>query len=511
MNKSTARDGPSTSGSNFMIGFLPNLEVTEGLAGPTRQLLISTDEPEPVTFTISLDDNLPANMREGFPLTSTVSYGEVKIIDFPGNIAPTSTAAGVNGLERSKGIRIHTEDEKRVSVQGFNDDFRTSDGFAAFSCDGMRTPLFNRYEYVILSANQRRSLDSLPRKSLMLIVPCEDRTILSIEPSQSLTLSELGDLQSPPPVPFIQPSMTTTFRANAGQTLLFTHTNDLSGTIIRASKPISVFSGHECGNIPIDRTACDHMVEQMPPGLTLGRVYFVVPFAGRVSGDLIRVATLMDGTQVTVTCTTSLEDTPEVLEPVEGDSIINRGEVLDFMTPGNQANRPDYQQSYCCIDSNEPVLVVQYGTGYTTDSGLLGKSTSAEAGDPFMSVVPPVTQYMNNYTLSSVEGVAGPFPFRFINIAIAAELFDNSAAARRQIKMNGSTVTPIDGYIPFYCSNNGICGYGAQVEVPSGVVTVYHERSSYAIMVSNYAYQQQNSYGFPQGFELTPISGIHYF
>ena len=502
-----ARDGPSTSGSDFMIAFLPNLRVREGLSRPTRQLLVSTDEPEPVTFTVSLNDNLPAEMRVGFPLTDTVSYGEVKIIDLPDNIAPISISAGENGIERSKGIRIVTEGGKRVSVQGFNDDFRTSDGFTAYSCDGMHTPRFNRYEYLILSAEQRSSQDSQERRSLMLIVPCDDNTILTLEPSQTITLTGLNDLQNPPSVPFIRPSSSTTFRANAGQTMLFALTDDLSGTIIRSSKPISVFGGHECGNIPTDRTACDHMVEQMPPGLTFGTTYFVVPFAGRASGDLIRVGTLTDSTQVTTTCVTSSEDTPEALEAVDGDGLIDRGEFITFRTPGNEANLHGYKQSYCCIDANEPIVVAQYGTGYTTDSSLLGKSTPSESGDPFMSVIPPVAQYMNNYTLSSLQGSAGPFPFRFVNLAIAAEFFDNSPTARRQIKLNGTTVSPIDGYVPFYCSNNEICGYGAQVEVPSGVVTVYHERPSYALMVSNYAYQQQNSYGFPQGFELSPISG----
>ena len=491
-----------------MVGLLPNLQGGQGLEGQLRQLLVSTDEPEPVTFTVSLNENLPADMRAGFPLTTTVSYGEVKVIDLPADIAPTQTSAGTNSIERSKAIRIVTEGGKKVSVQGFNDEFRTTDGFTAYSCDGMRTALFNRYEYVIVSADQTRSPGSQTRRSAFLIIPCEDGASMLIEPSQAITLSGLTDLPTPPRVLSVQPPMTTTFTANAGQTILIIITNDLSGTVIRSSKPLALFSGHECGNVPVGSTACDHMVEQMPPGLTFGQTVFVVPFAGRVSGDMIRVATLTDGTQVTVTCVTSSQDSPRPLSPVEGDNLIDRGEYLTFMTPGNQANQPTYKPSYCCIDANEPILVVQYGTGYTTDSALLGKTTSPEAGDPFMSVVPSVTQYMNNYTLTSIQGSAGPFPDRFVNLAIAAEFFDNSAAARSQIKINGSRASPIDGYVPFYCSNNEICGYGAQVAVSAGVVNIYHEIPSYGVMAAYYAYQQQNSFGFPQGFELTPISGM---
>ena len=491
-----------------MVGFLPNLQVGEGLAAPSRQLLVSTDEPEPVTFTVSLNENLPADMRAGFPLTTTVSYGEVKIVQLPVNIAPVGTAAGTNNIDRTKAVRILTQGGKKVSVQGFNDDFRTTDGFTAYSCDGMRTPQFNRYEYVILSADQTRSPGSRVRRSTFLIIPCDDGTSMTIEPTQGITLSGLSDLPRPPPVLNVRPPMTTTFTANAGQTILFTLTDDLSGTVIRSSKPLALFSGHECGNVPVGSTACDHLVEQMPPGLTFGNTVFVVPFAGRVSGDMIRVATLTDGTQVSVTCVTSAQDTPQALAPVSGDNLIDRGEYLSFMTPGNQANRPNYKPSYCCIDANKPILVVQYGTGYTTDAGLFGKTTATESGDPFMSIVPPVTQYMNNYTLTSIRGSAGSFADRFVNLAIAAEFFDNSPAARARIKLNGTAASPIDGYIPFYCSNNEICGYGAQVSVPAGVVNIYHEVSSYGLMAGYYAYQQQNSFGFPQGFELSPISGM---
>lgn len=490
-----------------MVAFLPNLQFDDILAS-SRQLLVTTDEPDPVTFTVSLNDNLPAAMRAGFPLTDTVSFGEVKRIQMPINIAPTGISPGTNGIERSKAIRIRTEGGKKVSVQGFNDGLRTTDGFTVYSCDGMITPLFSRYEYVILSSGQTVNAGSQTRSSAFVIVPCEDGASLKLEPSQILTLTGLGDLPSPPPVTIVRPTQSTVFTANAGQTILFTQSNDLSGTVIRSSKPLAVFSGHECGNVPAGTTACDHIVEQMPPGQTFGQIYFVVPFAGRVSGDMIRVATLTDDTQVTVTCVTTPQDTPQVLGPVEGDNTINRGEFLTFMTPGNQANRNDYKPSYCCIDATQPIVVGQYGTGYTTDASLVGKTTAIESGDPFMSLVPPVTQYMNNYTMTSLEGAAGPFPDRFINIAIAAEFFDNSQTARRNIKINGSTASPIDGYIPFYCSNNEICGYGAQIEVPAGVVNIYHETPSYGIMVSYYAYQQQNSFGLPVGFELTPISGI---
>ena len=75
------------------------------------------------------------------------------------------------------------------------------------------------------------------------------------------------------------------------------------------------------------------------------------------------------------------------------------------------------------------------------------------------------------------------------------------------MRINDTAVTPIDGWLPMYCSNNEVCGYGAQVQVNSGTVHVYHERPEVGLGLHYYAYQQQNSYAVPAGYELTPISG----
>ena len=109
--------------------------------------------------------------------------------------------------------------------------------------------------------------------------------------------------------------------------------------------------------------------------------------------------------------------------------------------------------------------------------------------------------------MTSVSGAAGSFPDRYINIAVSAEFFNNSAAAQEQIKINGTTASPLDGYVPFYCSGDEVCGYGAQFVVDDGTLNIYHEVPNYGITVSYYAYQLQNSYGFTSGYELTPTSG----
>ena len=495
----TDRNGPNSKGTDFYVAFPYNLR-SEVTTEAIYQIMVSTDEPEPVTFNVTLNSNLPEEMKEGFPTTRTVSYGAVVTVRFHQNI-PVRYAN-----DRNKAIRIQTQGEKKVTVQGFVDDLQTSDGFVALPCEAMRSPFNSRYEYFVMSAEQLPSQDDPSKSSQILIVPCDDSTVITVFPTQIITLSDLSNLPVRPRPTQAHPGGKTIFTANAGQTIMISHVDDLTGTILQASNPIAVFSGHECAEIPIDMTACDYVVEQMPPTTTFGYTFFLVPLAARLSGDMFRVGTVDSGTEVTVTCVTSPGDFPTRLT-LDGGGRINRGEYITFMTPGSKRDVKNYNQSYCCLDASEPVIVAQYSTGYSTDA-IFKEKLNSEIGDPFMTLISPVTSFLNNYTLESLTGAAGPFPFRYINLMISSTFFDNSEHARSQIKLNGSTVTPKDGWLPLYCSNNRTCGYGAQVEVPRGIINVYHEQPNVGLGLSYYAYQQQNSYGLPVGYELTPLAGI---
>ena len=464
------------------------------------QIMVSTDEPEPVTFNVTLNPNLPAKLQEGFPTTRTVSYGEVVTVRFHQNMHVRYSN------ERNKAIRIQTQGGGKVTVQGFVDDLHTSDGFVALPCEAMRSPFNSRYEYFTMSFEHTPSPDDPSKSSQIIIVPCDDSTVITVIPTQIITLSGLYNLPVRPKPLQARPGGKTTFTANAGQTILINHSDDLTGTILQATNPIVVFSGHECAEIPLERTACDYLVEQMPPTRTFGYTFFLIPLAARLSGDVFRVGTMDDGTEVTVTCVTSPGGSPTRLT-LDGGGKINRGEYITFMTPGKKKGDKNYNQSYCCLDASEPVIVAQYSTGHSTDVSFEEKQ-NPELGDPFMTLISPITSFLNNYTLESLVGVAGPFPFRYINLMISSSFFDNSEHARSQIKLNGTTVTPIGGWLPLYCLNNRTCGYGAQVEVPRGVINVYHEQPNIGLGLSYYAFQQQNSYGLPVGYEFTSFAGI---
>ena len=75
---------------------------------------------------------------------------------------------------------------------------------------------------------------------------------------------------------------------------------DISGTRIIANKQISVFSGHECANVPLASQPCDIVIEQLPPIDTWGTEVVTIPLKTR-SGDVLKVFASQDSTTINVT------------------------------------------------------------------------------------------------------------------------------------------------------------------------------------------------------------------
>ena len=100
--------------------------------------------------------------------------------------------------------------------------------------------------------------------SLALVIPCYNNTVITVE---LVTFTGLHSLPNPSSAFLAGPrelTELTTFTANEGQTLIITHRNDLSGTIVCSNNPVVLLSGHECGQIHLSATGCGHMMEQMP-------------------------------------------------------------------------------------------------------------------------------------------------------------------------------------------------------------------------------------------------------
>ncbi len=115
-------------------------------------------------------------------------------------------------------------------------------------------------------------------------------------------------------------------RLDRGQIYSLVGTNpsaDLTGTSIESSAPVAVMAGAECANVPPEATACDHLVQMMPPLSTWGKRFVTLPIATRNKGDLIRILADSDGTLVRIDGTDVARlDAGEILDKILVDGAL---------------------------------------------------------------------------------------------------------------------------------------------------------------------------------------------
>ena len=157
---------------------------------------------------------------------------------------------------------------------------------------------------------------------------------------------------------------------------------DLTGTVLRASGPIGVISGHDCTFVPFDRWACDHLEEQLFPVESLGTSAFVAPtHALRREPNLLRVISAADDNVVTFT--------PEIAGPF----LLDRGEMRELELRAGVR-----------VQGTGPILVATFLVGQ--DYNGLGSAGAGGLGDPSMALAIPDAQYRDEYAFFSPSSYA---------------------------------------------------------------------------------------------------------
>lgn len=206
--------------------------------------------------------------------------------------------------------------------------------------------------------------------------------------------------------------------------------SDFTGTLVRASAPVVVFSGSEASDAPrfetyATRQCCaDHLEEQLLPDAVLGQRFiigrnpprttalnaaFVDPTRDSVpevnEPEWVRVVAVDTGT---TTLTTTLPPPDDVVTIGEREAIIFRANQ-DFI-----------------LDADQPVSVLQV----TSSQEAVGIDQDYPGGDPDIIVVPPVEQYRQDYVFLTPDLYA----FDFVTI---------TAPRIAQIVLDGAPLDPL--------------------------------------------------------------------
>ena len=234
--------------------------------------------------------------------------------------------------------------------------------------------------------------------------------------------------------------------------------SDLTGTIINADKPVEVFGGHKCTQVPVGTQACDRLEEAMLPIETLSKKYIVtpplIPTGGNVpKPQMVRVIATEDATTISY-------------DPVQNGAPTMLAKAGDFFEIAKTGN--DFE-----ISSDKKVMVSQY---------MQGQQAGGNSGDPAMALAVATEQYRSKYLIHAPIN----YESNYVNI---------TAPTGSAITLDGA---PVAGFTAI-----GATGFGvARVKLNNNGDGNHTLTGDKAFGVSVYGYGQYTSYWYPGGLDL---------
>lgn len=221
--------------------------------------------------------------------------------------------------------------------------------------------------YIAIDAYQK-SVAVAQANPLFSVVAAEDGTEVTLDPKVAV--------QGGPNVAAGPAGVPIKYMLNRGQTLQLSQPTELTGSPLVANKPVGMFGGASCLNVPTNGIACDGAHQQIPPVKALGSAYAAVRYRNRVVNNEEsppwRLVGAVNDTQLTWL----------PAKPPGAPDTLALGQIAEFNSPG-----PFLVQSQ---DVDHPFYLAGYMTGGQNYGG---------AGDPEWVNVIPTAQYLRKYVL----------------------------------------------------------------------------------------------------------------
>ncbi len=302
------------------------------------------------------------------------------------------------------------------------------------------------------------------------IVAAEDGTVVTMVPKTNVVGGN--------GLPGGAANTTMTFTLNRGQVAQFLQPERLAGSVLQSDKPVSVWGGSSCMNVPDGVVACDAAHQQLLPVQALGNQYAAVRYPSRGGSDdqaPYMIVGTVDGTTLTY----------DPFTPAGAPPTIDQGTVAVFFT-----DQPFLVTSQ---DADHPFYMAAYMTG-----GQLGNDT----GDPeYVNLVPP-PQYLDYYLFATDPTYANT-ALVFVRKKDQNGLFQdvvldcmNPVTGWQPLDGAGdyevARVMIVQGFQPVGSCNNG--AHTATSEVPFGLTI--------------WGYDAYASYAYPAGMSVEPINTV---
>lgn len=323
-------------GKGFLVLFMNNLKIS------TKNVYVTSENGALMNITTSprLDNSLKSQIDRYVDIPSS------QHIVFPQELELSS----------------FQKEEKLILIETSNDVFVISHDDAVYSVGSTtHLPLHKlSTQYVVVSTEPGHSWLSRYWRSQLAVSAIEDNTTISItfKMKRNVPLRIDGNMYYNGDVFNIS--------LERFQTYQIEHVTDLSGTFVESSSVIAVFSGNNC-NMLENMGACDYLIEQLPPTSNVDNAYIVPPNMD----DRDTVVRIISTENANITYMIGL---------VTQRRFLRKFNTFDIKLSNRQT---------CFIESNTPILVTAFGL----------HSTSSSIGDPSMTIVPGINQYLDYYKI----------------------------------------------------------------------------------------------------------------
>lgn len=423
-----AQDTPNSKlssyeGLNFLIGFMEN---ESNIADPTKLL------EQKVFIAASRNANIEVTMGNMFPaMKYQLLADQVMNLDVPKIYENSNSEVIQKNL-------IEIKSDVPITVYCFSSIPRSTDSYTAI-------PIANwgkEYRIVSIANDQynKITLDSLrdltPRSSEFMVMAAYDDTEVYITP-KSLTRKQM------------QVDQTYKVVLNKGQSYLVQSwqfprgMGDLSGSVVKSTKPIGVLSGHVRtallqGFVEQPPDSKDHIIEMLPPVSSWGMNYLTIPFGTSPNkGDYFKIIAKDIGTKINVITESGTEQINFI-----------GNETVKVVTGINKPTQ---------WISNAPILLAQFMC--RSDDTL-----ETHYYDPSMVIVPPIEQYVSKVILQAPTEVfqyvdGEKFTNHYINIIA-------DSAAMSSLKYNDVSIQAISNIADQEFLTTNL--YWAKIEIGKG-------------------------------------------
>ncbi len=409
------KERPDSLGKEYWVTFMQNYKGTY----PT-ELSLFISGPQSTSGTVSVPG---ITWSQDF----TVTPGAVTTVAVP------TSAMLTLGSATPEEKAVHVTSVAEVSVYGLNRQKYTTDAYAGLPVDVLST------DHIVLA------WPAPYHASEFAVVASEDDTDVTYTPTVDTTAGDTAGTAK-------------TVSLDKGQALPVSSTaGDLTGTPITSTKPVSVFAGQQCANIPSTGYGyCDHIVEQIPPTAAWGKEFLTVPLKTRTKGDTFRMLASEDGTTLTVAGVAV--------------ATLDRGQVHQMSISERST-----------VSADKPILVAQYSNGSSYDS---------VTSDPFMMLITPTEQFLSEYTFATP---ATGFAKNFVNVVAPT-------ATIGDVVLDGTQVPAAE-----FAAIGTTEFSGAQIDLTAGSHAITSKKP---LGIYVYGFDTDDSYGYPGGAAYAPINEV---